>query len=60
MHLRNTPQTRHIINAAALGKMRAGVILINTARGALVDDEALVAALRAGRVAMAGLDVFDP
>ncbi|MBM4438232.1 MAG: hydroxyacid dehydrogenase [Actinobacteria bacterium] len=60
LHVRSTPQTRQLVNASALAKMRDGVILINTARGALIDDVALVAALRSGKVAMAGLDVFDP
>lgn len=60
LHLRSTPRTRHLWDAKAFAQMRSGVVLINTARGALIDDEALLAALQTGRVAAAGLDVFDP
>ncbi len=60
LHLRSTPRTRHMWDAKAFAQMRPGVVLINTARGALIDDEALVAALQTGRVAAASLDVFHP
>ena len=60
LHLRSTPNLRHFWNAEAFAKMKDGVVLINTARGALVDDDALVAALQTGQVSAAGLDVFDP
>lgn len=59
LHLPLTPQTRHCIGAPELSQMKPTAILINTARGPLVDENALVAALRAGRLGGAGLDVFE-
>ena len=53
------PKTHHIVDAAGIARMRAGALLINTSRGSLVDQAALFAALRAGRLGGAGLDVFD-
>jgi D-2-hydroxyacid dehydrogenase (NADP+) len=60
--LPHTAETRHIIDAAALNAMRSTACLINVSRGALVDEEALIAAMRAGTIAGAGLDVtaVDP
>ena len=58
LHVPQTAETDRIIDAAALRRMKKGAILINTARGGLVDEAALVAALTAGRLAAAGLDVF--
>jgi glyoxylate reductase len=59
IHAPSTPETRHVIDEAALSRLRPGAILVNTARGPLVDEAALVAALRGSRVAAAGLDVFE-
>ncbi len=59
LHVPATPQTYHIIDSAALACMRTGSILINTARGSLVDQAALLGALRSGHLAGAGLDVFE-
>ncbi len=58
LHLALSERTRQIINAAALAKMRADAVLINTARGGLIDEHALLTALRAGRLGAAALDVF--
>jgi lactate dehydrogenase-like 2-hydroxyacid dehydrogenase len=54
----STPETRGIVNATSIGWMRPGVIIVNTARGDLVVDDDLIAALRSGRVGYAGLDVY--
>lgn len=54
-----TPQTHHAIGAAELARMKPGATLTNIARGGVVDDAALAAALRAGGIAAAGLDVFE-
>ncbi len=60
LHTPLTPDTRHLIGAAALARMKPTAFLINTARGGVVDQEALRAALIEGRIAGAGLDVTDP
>lgn len=54
-----TPQTRKWLNAERIAKLPRGAVVVNTARGALVDDEALIAALKSRRIAAAGIDVFD-
>ncbi|MSP82194.1 MAG: D-glycerate dehydrogenase [Alphaproteobacteria bacterium] len=59
LHCPSTPETRHIIDAARLAAMRPTAILINTARGDVVDEAALASALGEGRIAAAGLDVYE-
>lgn len=59
LHLALTDDTRHILNAARIGALRKGAMIVNAARGALIDDAALVAALEAGHLAAAALDVFE-
>ena len=60
LHAPLTPETRHLIDAAALGRMKPGAVLVNTSRGGLVDSAALAAALSAeGSLFAAGLDVYE-
>jgi (S)-sulfolactate dehydrogenase len=59
LHVPLTPETRHLIDAGALARMRPSAVLINAARGGVVDERALAAALREGRLAGAMLDVFE-
>jgi lactate dehydrogenase-like 2-hydroxyacid dehydrogenase len=59
LHVPLTSQTRHLIGAKELAAMKSTATLVNTARGPIVDQAALVAALRSGRLHSAGLDVFD-
>ena len=58
LHCPSTPATRHLIDARRLALMRPGAVLINTARGDIVDEAALASALAAGTIAGAGLDVY--
>jgi len=59
LHAPSTPETHHVIDATALSRLRPGAIVVNTARGPLIDEAALVNTLRTGRIAAAGLDVFE-
>ncbi len=59
IHLRATPETRHFLNRDRLGLLKPSAILVNTARGSLVDEAALCECLRDGKLAGAGLDVFE-
>ncbi|WP_018868453.1 MULTISPECIES: D-2-hydroxyacid dehydrogenase [unclassified Thioalkalivibrio] len=60
LHCPLSPETRHLIDDDALRRMRPGAILLNTARGGLVDPEALARHLRAGSLGGAGIDVLEP
>ena len=59
LHVPLTPETRHMIDAAAIAQMKPGVRIVNCARGGLIDEPALAAALQSGRVKGAALDVFE-
>lgn len=59
LHLPSMPSTRHLMNADTFAKMKEGSVLINTARGSLVDERALYDALKSGRLRGAGLDVYE-
>jgi D-3-phosphoglycerate dehydrogenase len=59
LHCPLTPETRQMINADSIARMRPGVLLVNTARGPLVNEVDLIAALKAGKIAGAGLDVYE-
>jgi D-lactate dehydrogenase len=59
IHLPLTPQTHHLIDSAAIDRMRRGAMLINTSRGAVVDARAVIAALKSGQLGAVGLDVYE-
>lgn len=59
LHCPLTPETRHIVNPDTLAQMKTGVMLINTSRGALLDTIAVTEALKSGKVAYLGLDVYE-
>jgi lactate dehydrogenase-like 2-hydroxyacid dehydrogenase len=59
LHAPETPQTHHFLNSKAINLLPPGAIVVNTARGGLVADDELIAALKSGRIAAAGLDVFE-
>lgn len=59
LHAPLLPETKHMIDEAAISKMKPGVMIINTSRGALIDTQALLNGLKEGRVGFAGLDVYE-
>ena len=59
LHVPLTPDTERLIDTGAIARMKPGAVLVNTARGGLIDEAALVDALRTGRIGAAGLDVFE-
>ena len=58
LHLALVPETKHLLDASRLALLKPGALLVNTARGALIDEAALIAALRSGAIGHAALDVF--
>jgi len=59
LHTPLTPETRHMIGAQAITRMKPGVMILNTGRGALVDTQALIAGLKSGHIGHVGLDVYE-
>ncbi|PRY12429.1 D-lactate dehydrogenase [Pontibacter ummariensis] len=59
LHCPLTPQTYHLINEEAIGKMKAGVMLINTSRGAIIDTQAVIKGLKSEKIKYLGLDVYE-
>ncbi|HET7313499.1 C-terminal binding protein [Salinisphaera sp.] len=60
LHMPLTDETRHVVNAAFIDHLRPGCMVVNTARGGLIDEEAMAAGLERGAIGGAALDVFDP
>ncbi len=54
----HTPETENLVDAAAIAAMKPGIVLVNIARGIVIDEDAMIEALRSGQIAYAGLDVF--
>jgi D-lactate dehydrogenase len=59
LHCPLTPKTHHLIDSKALAKMKKGVMLINTSRGAVIDTKAVINALKSGKIGFLGLDVYE-
>lgn len=59
LHLPLTPETKHLINEEAVGKMKDGVMLVNTSRGALVDTRAMINGLKSGKIGYLAIDVYE-
>lgn len=59
LHCPLVPETRHLVGVEALSRMKPGVMLINTGRGALIDTRAVIAALKSGKIGTLGLDVYE-
>lgn len=59
LHVHLRPETRHLLSREAFAKMKHGVVIVNTSRGGLIDEEALLAGLLSGQVSAAGLDIVD-
>lgn len=59
LHVPGTPETRHLIGAAQIAAMKRGAMIVNMARGAVIDEAALIEALRSGHISAAALDVYE-
>ena len=59
LHVPYVPENHHLINEPAIAKMKNGVVIVNTARGGLIDTKALLKGLQSGKISGAGLDVFE-